>query len=127
MAPKSLSESAKSNPTALGDPVSLKAETSDTTPTEKDRPNESLSSSRTKLDAIAPSPTEGDLPKSHDQDSSKKSLKDLARQDLDEARKGNRSLLGDPVGLKAEKVEKDPIKDDGFGGLTDNKKSDSKI
>jgi hypothetical protein len=31
--------SLKKNPTALGDPVSLKAETSDTKPTEKDQPN----------------------------------------------------------------------------------------
>ncbi|KAF2157254.1 hypothetical protein K461DRAFT_289589 [Myriangium duriaei CBS 260.36] len=40
MAPqKSLSESLKSNPSALGDPVSLRAEKSDNEPTEKDRPN----------------------------------------------------------------------------------------
>lgn len=32
-------KSLKNNPSALGDPVSLKAETSDTEPTEKDRPN----------------------------------------------------------------------------------------
>jgi hypothetical protein len=31
----------KHNPTALGDPVSLKAETSDTEPTDQDRPNKS--------------------------------------------------------------------------------------
>ncbi|GAM82417.1 hypothetical protein ANO11243_003960 [Dothideomycetidae sp. 11243] len=36
---KSLSESLKSNPTALGDPVSLRAEKSNTEPTENDRPN----------------------------------------------------------------------------------------
>ena len=34
---KSLKEAAKENPTMLGDPVSLKAETSDTEPTENDR------------------------------------------------------------------------------------------
>ena len=34
---KSLKELAESNPTALGDPVSLKAETSDTEPTNDDR------------------------------------------------------------------------------------------
>lgn len=127
MAPKLLSESAKSNPTALGDPVSLKAETSDTTPTEDDRSDRSRSSSRTDLDAVAPSPTDGELPKGHDQDSSKKTLKDLAKQDINEARKGNRPLLGDPVSLKAEKADKDPVKDDGFGGLTDNRMRDSKL
>ncbi|KAI4761792.1 hypothetical protein E4T52_05984 [Aureobasidium sp. EXF-3400] len=41
MAHKSLKDTAKDNPTQLGDPVSLKAETSSTEPTEKDRPNKS--------------------------------------------------------------------------------------
>jgi hypothetical protein len=40
---KSLKDTAKDNPTQLGDPVSLKAETSSTEPTEKDRPNKSKS------------------------------------------------------------------------------------
>lgn len=128
MAPKLLSESDKSNPTALGDPVSLKAETSDTDPTEK-----SQSTSRANLDTIAPSPTEGDLSKSQshndNQDTSKtkKSLKETAEQDLKGAGKGNRSMLGDPVSLKAETTEKDPIEDDGRGLVTDNKKRDSKL
>jgi hypothetical protein len=122
MAPKSLSESAKSNPTALGDPVSLKAETSDNEPTKK-----SQTKSRTNLDTIAPSPTEGDLSSDDDQDSSKKSLKDIAKDDLNEAKKGNRSMLGDPVSLKAETTEKDPIEDDGRGQITGNKKRDSKL
>lgn len=34
---KTLKELAKGNPSQLGDPVSLKAETSDTEPTEQDR------------------------------------------------------------------------------------------
>lgn len=38
---KSLKDTAKDNPSQLGDPVSLKAETSNTEPTEKDRPNKS--------------------------------------------------------------------------------------
>lgn len=128
MAPRSLSESAKSNPTALGDPVSLKAETSDTDPTEK-----SQSTSRAGLDTIAPSPTEGDLSQSQSGNDSqgnpkmKKSLKETAEQDLKEAGKGNRSMLGDPVSLKAETTEKDPIEDDGRGLLSDNKKRDSKL
>ena len=38
---KSLKELAEDNPTQLGDPVSLKAETSDHQPTEEDMPNKS--------------------------------------------------------------------------------------
>ncbi|KEQ71954.1 hypothetical protein M436DRAFT_49256, partial [Aureobasidium namibiae CBS 147.97] len=38
---KSLKDTAKDNPSQLGDPVSLKAETSNTEPTENDRPNKS--------------------------------------------------------------------------------------
>src|SRR5690349_12003575 len=126
MARKSPSKSAKSDLTGLGDPVSLKVENIDNPPTEKNRPNESRSSSRANPKAIAPSPTECDLSKSQDQDSSKKSLKDLAKQDLNEAKKGNRSMLGDPVSLKAEKSDKNPIEDDALGRITDNKKRDSK-
>lgn len=99
---KSLKESAKSNPTALGDPVSLKAEKSDTSPTEKDRPNKDSSD--------------------------QKSLKDIANQDLNEAKKGNRSMLGDPVSLKAETSDKDPTDgEDGMGSITDRKERDSKL
>ncbi|KJY00962.1 hypothetical protein TI39_contig307g00074 [Zymoseptoria brevis] len=36
---KSLKDLAKENPTQIGDPVSLKAETSKTEPTNQDRPN----------------------------------------------------------------------------------------
>lgn len=36
-------------------------------------------------------------------------------------------MLGDPVSLKAETTEKDPIEDDGRGLVTDNKKRDSKL
>ena len=35
-------EKSKTNPTQLGDPISLKAETSDNEPTENDRPNKSI-------------------------------------------------------------------------------------
>lgn len=61
MARKTLSEMIKSNPTALGDPVSLKAETSDTSPTENDRPNQNTTNSKTatSMQNIAPSPIEG--------------------------------------------------------------------
>ncbi|KAL6253196.1 hypothetical protein RBB50_000919 [Rhinocladiella similis] len=100
MAGKTLKESAKSNPTVLGDPVSLKAENSDTEPTEKDRPNKADKG---------------------------KSLKDVAQQDLQEAKKGNFSMLGDPVSLKAETSERDPVEDDQMGNITDRKERDSKL
>ena len=100
MADKSLKDSAKDNPTAMGDPVSLKAEKSDSQPTENDKPNDS--------------------------EDSKKSLKDIAEEDLNAAKKGNRSMLGDPVSLKAETSEKDPAEDE-MGGTTDNKGRDSKL
>ncbi|KEF56695.1 uncharacterized protein A1O9_06884 [Exophiala aquamarina CBS 119918] len=85
------------------------------------------SNSRPKLAIVAPSPTEGDLSNSEDRHSSKKSLKDIAKQDLNEAARSNRSMLGDPVSLKAETADRDPVKDDGLGGLTDKKKRDSKL
>lgn len=102
MAPKLLSESDKSDPTALGDPVSLKAENSDTSPIENDR-----SSSRRNLDTVAPSPTEGDLSVSNDQDGAKKSLKDVAKQDLNEAAKEKSIHTGRPGELEG--------RDDGQG------------
>lgn len=46
---KSLKELAKDNPTQLGDPVSLKAETSDTEPTDQDRGAASKSSGKPKM------------------------------------------------------------------------------
>ncbi|OQV09835.1 hypothetical protein CLAIMM_13917 [Cladophialophora immunda] len=83
-----------SNPSALGDPVSLKAEQSDTSPTEQEKGAQSQAL------------------QSHQQEKTdKKSLKECAEQDLNEAKKGNRSLLGDPVSLKAEKSENDPARD----------------
>ncbi|KAG8626006.1 hypothetical protein KVT40_006407 [Elsinoe batatas] len=78
MAPKDV----KSNPTALGDPVSLKAEKSDNEPTDKDKPNK--------------------------QSGDKKSLKQIAEEKL----KTNPSALGDPVSLKAEKSDNHPTDND---------------
>ncbi|KIY02423.1 uncharacterized protein Z520_02562 [Fonsecaea multimorphosa CBS 102226] len=80
---KPLKDAAKSNPTALGDPVSLKAEQSDTSPTHQPQQKADRSPS----------------------------LKERAEQDLNEAKKGNRSMLGDPVSLKAETSEGDPVRD----------------
>ncbi len=135
---KSLSEAAKSNPTALGDPVSLKAEGSDSSPTEKDRPNQhpALQGHPQNIKELAP--TEEDLDdstekaKAQSNDKDNKSLKELAQQDLKGAKKGNRSMLGDPTSLKAETVDRDPVKgedEDGTGrsGATPTKGRDSKL
>ncbi|KAF4549479.1 Hypothetical protein D9617_21g097000 [Elsinoe fawcettii] len=78
MAPKDV----KSNPTALGDPVSLKAEKSENEPTDQDRPNK----------------RPGD----------EKSLKEIAQEKL----KTNPSALGDPISLKAEKSDNSPTDQD---------------
>jgi beta-phosphoglucomutase-like phosphatase (HAD superfamily) len=78
---KSLKELATQNPTMLGDPVSLKAETANSEPTDQDRG--------------ASSSTSGGSPETTNT-KEKKSLKTLATQ--------NPTLLGDPVSLKAEKA-----------------------
>ncbi len=96
---KSLKTTVESNPTALGDPVSLKAEKDDGADRNEDK-------SQT---------ADGD-----------KSLKDIARRDLDQAQQTNRSMLGDPVSLKAENSDTQ-VDDDGMGGVTDNKGRDSKL
>ena len=84
--------SVKENPSALGDPVSLKSENSDTEPTEKDRPNKQASQG----------------------DGKKKSLKEMAES--------NPTMLGDPVSLKAETSDTEPTKDDrGARGTGDGK------
>ena len=155
---KSLSESAKSNPTALGDPVSLKAEKSDASPTEKDRPNQppqqpALRGHQQGIKQLAPAPTEDDVDgstqprmasvaqpkdqstedaKAESNDKDKKSIKELAQQDLKSAKEGNKSMLGDPTSLKAETSERDPVKggeEDGTGrsGATPGKGRDTKL
>ncbi|KAL1306721.1 hypothetical protein AAFC00_005387 [Neodothiora populina] len=48
MAQKTLKDTTKANPTQLGDPVSLKAESSNTSPTEHDRPNKQTDKSEGK-------------------------------------------------------------------------------
>lgn len=110
---KSLKDAAKSNPTALGDSVSLKAEKSDSSPTKDDQPNTKDGRNDNKSQT--------------DSESGKKSLKQVANEDLDEAKKGNRSMLGDPVSLKAETTDEDPVKDDKIGSITGNKGRDSKL
>ncbi|KAL2435167.1 hypothetical protein ABEF95_014168 [Exophiala dermatitidis] len=126
-----LKEAAKSNPTALGDPVSLKAETSNSSPTKGDRPGETTGSVKTKQDQTQIQTHNQNQTHNQSQnhsDSEKKGLKDVAEQNLTQAKKGNRSMLGDPVSLKAEKSDgEDPVKDDEMGGLTGNKVRDSKL
>ncbi|KAK4547274.1 hypothetical protein LTR36_000929 [Oleoguttula mirabilis] len=75
-------------PSQLGDPVSLKAETADSQPTEQDKPNK------------APNKT--------DQQEDNRSLKEVAQDKM----KTNPSMLGDPVSLKAETSNNEPTKDD---------------
>ncbi|KAG9517263.1 hypothetical protein KCU99_g7722, partial [Aureobasidium melanogenum] len=55
---KSLKDTAKDNPSQLGDPVSLKAETSNTEPTEKDRPNKSGDGHKSLKDLAQENPTQ---------------------------------------------------------------------
>lgn len=120
---KTLSDLAKENPSQLGDPVSLKAETSSTEPTDKDRPNKDAR----KAEGATNNPELGDGgvgSKTPTQksgggggsgsgsgkggDSSKKSLKEIAQDKL----KTNPSQLGDPVSLKAETSDSHPTEQD---------------
>ncbi|KAG9957337.1 patatin-domain-containing protein, partial [Aureobasidium melanogenum] len=55
---RSLKDTAKDNPSQLGDPVSLKAETSNTEPTEKDRPNKSGDGHKSLKDLAQENPTQ---------------------------------------------------------------------
>ncbi|SLM41412.1 epoxide [Lasallia pustulata] len=90
---KSLKEAAMANPTLLGDPVSLKAEAADSSPTEQDRG--ASSGAKAQKDAgkqLASGSSE------------KKSLKQLAM--------ANPTLLGDPVSLKAEAADSTPTDQD---------------
>ncbi|MCJ1385360.1 hypothetical protein MMC17_008482 [Xylographa soralifera] len=91
---RSLKELAKENPTQLGDPVSLKAETANSEPTEHDRGASSPSSR-------ADSPSRSGRPSKTQQP---KKLKDLALK--------NPSQLGDPVSLKAETADSEPTDQD---------------
>lgn len=95
-----------SNPSQLGDPVSLKAETSESSPTDQDRPD-AISSPLEEIKSLAPVPTEGDT---HEKSNGngEGTLRQKALQKLDE----NPSQLGDPVSLKAEKTDSEPTEND---------------
>jgi hypothetical protein len=93
---KSLKDLAKENPTQLGDPVSLKAETSNTRPTPDD------------TGALNDNKASG----------GGKTLKQRAEEKL----KTNPTMLGDPVSLKAETSDTEPTADD-RGALGTSKNS----
>ncbi|PMD33667.1 hypothetical protein L207DRAFT_571151 [Hyaloscypha variabilis F] len=114
---KTLRESAletnKTNPSQLGDPVSLKSETSDTSPTEQDRGASSYSrtdDTKKNIKTVAPSPTEGDSESKNGGSggSGHKTLRQRAIDKLEE----NPSQLGDPVSLKAETTNSEPTEND---------------
>lgn len=92
---KSLKDLAKENPTQIGDPVSLKAETSNTHPTADDTGT-----------------------KGGKYSGEKQTLKQKAEEKL----KTNPTMLGDPVSLKAETSDSEPTADD-RGSLGTSKSS----
>jgi hypothetical protein len=90
---KSLKDIAKENPTQIGDPVSLKAETADSKPTPDDTGAKG--------------------------DGEKQTLKQKAEEKL---KSNNPTMLGDPVSLKAETSDTEPTADD-RGALGTSKSS----
>ncbi|KUJ22670.1 uncharacterized protein LY89DRAFT_664467 [Mollisia scopiformis] len=111
---KTLRESAletnKNNPSQLGDPISLKSETADSSPTNQDRgassSSQSSSSVKENLKSTAPAPTEGDTDGKGK--GGHQTLRQKAMQKLEE----NPSQLGDPVSLKAETADSRPTDQD---------------
>ncbi|KAK5006281.1 hypothetical protein LTR28_006675 [Elasticomyces elasticus] len=106
---KSLKDLAKENPSMLGDPVSLKAETSTTEPTEHDRGAASASPNTSSSPTNNSSSTTTTNNNSTESSNSHKSLKQLAQEKLSSS---NPTMLGDPVSLKAETSETEPTPDD---------------
>jgi hypothetical protein len=100
--PSSLKDRADSNIqnnlTALGDPISLKAETSNSEPTENDRPNR-----------------EGQPQKNQSHETMKQKLE------------RNPTALGDPVSLKAEKIDSNPVGNDPVAEQSGYSKKASKL
>ncbi|KAK1658474.1 hypothetical protein BDP55DRAFT_734093 [Colletotrichum godetiae] len=98
-----------SNPSQLGDPVSLKAEVSKLSPTEEDlgaaADSKTPPSSSSKQQSGGAAGGAKNSDGSPVQDYDKRRLKDVAKENLES---GNPSQLGDPVSLKAEVTEKDP-------------------
>jgi hypothetical protein len=102
-------ETNKTNPSQLGDPISLKAETSSTSPTNQDRGASSSASRTTDTKIIAPSPSEGDTERQEGKAvDGHKTLRQRAMDKLED----NPSQLGDPVSLKAETADSEPTEND---------------
>jgi hypothetical protein len=118
------SKPTKHNPSQLGDPVSLKAETSNTSPTSQDPGASSSPSSSLKkyIGNIAPAPTESYANEKGRGDGERgghKTLRQRAMQKLEE----NPSQLGDPASLKAETAGSEPTNNDrGPAGRAGNAK-----
>ncbi|OHE91152.1 hypothetical protein CORC01_13563 [Colletotrichum orchidophilum] len=97
-----------SNPSQLGDPISLKAEVSQLSPTEEDLGAAAESKPHSPQQSKAGSGPAGGAKNSDGspvQDYDKRRLKEVAKENLES---GNPSQLGDPVSLKAETSEKEP-------------------
>ncbi|TDZ19368.1 hypothetical protein Cob_v007561 [Colletotrichum orbiculare MAFF 240422] len=92
-----------SNPSQLGDPVSLKAEVSQLVPTEGDQGAQSGSSGGPPKGPGAAGQKNSDG--SPVQDTDKRRLKEIAKDKLEG---GNPSQLGDPISLKAETSDTEP-------------------
>jgi len=102
MQQKSLKQSAEDNRSRLGDPTSLKAETSDTKPDKSDR--EVPQSTRSIPDS-SESQKQGPRGTSTQQKSKQhKTLKESAQENI--------TMLGDPVSLKAETADSHPTDND---------------
>ncbi|CZR51042.1 uncharacterized protein PAC_00917 [Phialocephala subalpina] len=119
---KTLRESAletqKTNPSQLGDPVSLKNEASDSSPTNQDRGAASSSQASFSVKDnlnTAPAPTERDTEIKGN--GGHQTLRQKAMQNLEE----NPSQLGDPVSLKAEKADSRPTDQDKDAAVTGGK------
>jgi len=102
MQQKSLKHSAEDNRSRLGDPTSLKAETSDTKPGENDR------------DVPQSTRSIPDSSESHKQGPSGTRTQQKSKQykTLKESAQENMTMLGDPVSLKAETADSHPTDND---------------
>jgi hypothetical protein len=100
-------ENNETNPSQLGDPISLKSETSNTEPTNQDRGASASSSRNSDTKNIARSPTERDTDRKNGGEGHK-TLRQRAMNKLEEIP----SQLGDPVSLKAEKADSEPTEND---------------
>lgn len=140
---KSLKDAAKANPTLLGDPTSIKAETreipnpdddsnsipspSSQTPSPqkgqaaKDISNPQATYASSHAPVMAPAPTEADVPASPNpsevnEGSSEGGEEKTLKQRAEEKLRENPTALGDPVSLKAETSGNVPIGEEGGGG-----------